>query len=74
MLSQHVKDPELRDILNRQYQFIQEEYNITLESFKTGQDPSIPTQSYKMNQGNDFIYGLTPISTKEAIYNLFQKF
>ncbi len=70
MLSQHVKDPELRDILTRQYQFIQQEYNITLESFKTGQDPSMPTQSYKMNQGNDFIYGLTPSQPKKPFQSI----
>lgn len=40
MLSEHVQDPELRDILQRQKQFMADEYNITLESFKTGQDPS----------------------------------
>ena len=70
LLSQHVKDPELRDILNRQYQFIQEEYNITLESFTTGQDPSKPTQSYKMNQGNDFVYGLTPSQPKKPLQSI----
>ncbi|MGF9696109.1 MULTISPECIES: spore coat protein [Paenibacillus] len=67
MLSQHVKDPELRDILTRQKQFISEEYNITLECFKTGQDPSKPTQSYKMKQDNDFTYGLKPSQPKKPM-------
>ncbi|MFD2442837.1 spore coat protein [Bacillus sp. CGMCC 1.16607] len=65
LLRQHVKDPELLDILDRQFQFMQEEYNITLQSFQTGQDPSKPTQSYKMNQGNDFIYGMKPAQPKK---------
>jgi spore coat protein CotF len=65
MLRQHVKDPELMDILDRQYRFMQDEYNITVECFKTGQDPSKPTQSYKMTQGNDFVYGLTPSQPKK---------
>lgn len=65
--SQYVKDPELRDILNRQYQFIQDEYNITLESFQSGKDPSRPTGSYKMKEGNDFIYGLTPSQPKKNV-------
>ncbi|WP_433708764.1 spore coat protein [Paenibacillus illinoisensis] len=60
LLSQHVQDPELRDILLRQKQFMSEEYNITLECFRTGQDPSKPTQSYKMSQDNDFTYGMKP--------------
>ncbi|WP_129709754.1 spore coat protein [Priestia megaterium] len=67
LLSPHVKDSELKDILNRQFQFIQQEYNTTLECFKTGQDPSTPTQSYKMKQGNDFVYGLKPSQPKKPL-------
>lgn len=67
LLRDHVKDSELRDILDRQYRFIQDEYNITLECFSTGKDPSKPTGSYKMNQGNDFIYGLTSTQPKKPI-------
>ncbi|PAF32709.1 spore coat protein [Paenibacillus sp. 7516] len=67
MLSQHVQDPELRDILLRQKQFMSEEYNITLECFRTGQDPSKPTQSYKMSQGNDFTYGMKPSQPKKPM-------
>lgn len=70
MLSQHVQDPELRDILERQKQFIADEYNITLECFKTGQDPSKPTQSYKMNQGNDFTYGMKPTQPKKPMQTI----
>ncbi|AZV61247.1 spore coat protein [Peribacillus frigoritolerans] len=70
LLRQHVQDQELLDILDRQYQFIQDEYNISLECFKTGQDPSKPTQSYKMNQGNDFIYGLTPTQPKKPLQSV----
>jgi hypothetical protein len=36
MLKQHVKDPELQDMMNRQYQFISDEYNTTVECFQTG--------------------------------------
>ncbi|UNK16055.1 spore coat protein [Paenibacillus sp. N3/727] len=60
MLSGHIQDPELRDILQRQKQFMADEYNITLECFKSGLDPSKPTQSYKMKQRNDFTYGMKP--------------
>jgi spore coat protein CotF len=70
LLSQHVKDPELKDILTRQYQFMQDEYNITLDCFTTGQDPSKPTQSYKMKQDNDFIYGLTPTQPKKPLQSV----
>ncbi|MEK4068033.1 MAG: spore coat protein [Bacillota bacterium] len=70
LLRQHVQDQELLDILDRQYRFIQDEYNISLECFQTGQDPSKPTQSYKMNQGNDFIYGLTPTQPKKPLQSV----
>lgn len=70
LLRQHVKDPELMDILNRQYSFIQDEYNITVDCFTTGQDPLKPTQSYKMKQGNDFIYGLTPTQPKKPLQSV----
>ncbi|WP_379970296.1 spore coat protein [Ectobacillus sp. sgz5001026] len=67
LLSQYVKDPELLDILNRQYSFIQDEYNLTVECFQTGQDPSKPTQSYKMKQNNDFIYGVKATQPKKPM-------
>lgn len=70
LLSQHIKDPELLDILNRQFQFIQDEYNITLECFTSGQDPSKRTQSYNMNQDNDFIYGLKPSQPKKPFQSV----
>ncbi|GAK42822.1 spore coat protein [Paenibacillus urinalis] len=67
ILSQHVQDPELRDIMQRQKQFMADEYNTTLECFKSGQDPSMPTQSYKMHQGNDFTYGVQPTQPNKPI-------
>ncbi|BAQ11929.1 coat F domain-containing protein [Bacillus sp. OxB-1] len=69
LMRPHVKDPELLDILDRQYRFTLDEYNITVECFKTGRDPSHPTQSYKMKQGNDFIYGMKSSQPKKPIMN-----
>lgn len=67
VLRQYAKDPELLDIMDRQYKFIQDEYNITVESFQTGQDPSKPTQSYQMKQNNNFTYGMKPSQPKKPI-------
>jgi len=67
ILRPHVKDQELLNILDRQYAFSLDEYNITVESFKTGQDPSHPTTSYKMQTGNDFVYGVKPSQPKKPI-------
>ena len=44
-----------------------DEYNITAECFKTGQDPSHPTRTYKMQMGNDSKYGLTPGQPKKPM-------
>lgn len=67
LLRPHVKDPELLDILDRQYRFTLDEYNITVEAFRSGQDPSHPTGSYKMKEGNDFIYGMKQSPPKKPI-------
>ncbi len=60
MCEQYIKDPELKNILQRQRQFITDQYNITVESLKTGQDPSHPTGTYEMKISNEVQYGLTP--------------
>ena len=62
-----VQDQELLNILDRQYAFMLDEYNITAECFKTGQDPTHPTRSYKMQMGNDSKYGLTPGQPKKPM-------
>lgn len=62
-----VQAPELLSILDRQYAFMLDEYNITVEAFKTGHDPKHPTRSYNMQIGNDFTYGLTPGEPKKPI-------
>ena len=67
LLRPQVQDPELLDILDRQYRFTLDEYNITVEAFKTGQDPSHPTGTYKMKGGNDFIYGMKPSQPTKPI-------
>ncbi|PLT33755.1 spore coat protein [Bacillus sp. V5-8f] len=58
VLRQYVQDPELIDIMDRQFAFMQDEYNITVDCFQTGRDPYKRTERYEMNQDNDFIYGL----------------
>ena len=67
LLRPQVQDPELLDILDRQYRFTLDEYNITVEAFKTGQDPSHPTGTYKMKEGNNFIYGMKPSQPTKPI-------
>ncbi len=65
MYDQHIQDQELKSILNRQYTFMTQLYNTVVESFKTGQDPTVPTQQYKMQQNNDTVYGVKPGKPKK---------
>src|SRR5690606_20506249 len=67
LLRPQVQDPELLDILDRQYRFTLDEYNITVECFKTGKDPSHPTGRYEMKGGNDFVYGMKPAQPTKPI-------
>ena len=69
LLRDQVQDQELLSILDKQYAFMLDEYNITVECFQTGKDPSHPTSSYKMQQGNDFVYGMKPSQPKKPIQN-----
>lgn len=67
ILRPHIQSEELRNIIDRQYTFSLDAYNIIVEAFKTGQDPSHPTQSYSMHMGNDFKYGLSAGQPKKPI-------
>lgn len=67
LLRDHVQDPELLSIMDKQYAFMLDEYNITVEAYKTGHDPQHPTRTYNMQTGNDFKYGLTPSEPKKPM-------
>ncbi|SES13066.1 Spore coat protein CotF [Gracilibacillus ureilyticus] len=58
LYDQHIQDPELKDILQRQTSFMTQMYNTIIDSFQTGQDPQVPTQQYKMQQSNEVTYGM----------------
>lgn len=67
ILKPHIKDQELLNILERQYQFMVGDYNTLVDCFKTGKDPKVPTQTYSMTQGNNFTYGIQPGQPKKPI-------
>nr|WP_238389632.1 spore coat protein [Virgibacillus sp. MSP4-1] len=60
LYKEHIQDQELMTICQNQSAFMNSQYNIMVEAFSTGKDPSMPTSSYKMNQSNEVTYGLTP--------------
>ena len=67
MFRQYVKEQELLDIIDRQYQFILNEYNLIVEAFSTGQKPAGSTHVYNMKQSHTFVYGLKPSQPKSRI-------
>lgn len=67
IMREHIQDSELLSILDRQYGFMLDEYNITAECFRTGQDPQHPTRSYSMQIGNEFEYGIKINDPKKPI-------
>jgi spore coat protein CotF len=70
MCRQYVKDQELLDLLDRQYQFIASQYNITVECFKTGKKPAQETSTYMMKQDHTAVYGLQPTQPKKPCQSL----
>lgn len=60
----HIKDQELQNIMQRQKAFCTQLYNTMVETFKTGQEPTVATQTYNMNESNTVIYGLQPSTPK----------
>ncbi|TXC81904.1 spore coat protein [Metabacillus litoralis] len=65
MYEQHIQDSELKNIAQRQASFVTQTYNTIVEAFSTGQDPTVPTQQYKMTQNNDVVYGVKPGQPKK---------
>lgn len=61
---QHIQDPELKTMLQRQKAFKTQLYNTIVDTLKSGQDPSTPTQVYEMNENNDVTYGMAPSQPK----------
>ncbi|MGG3574249.1 spore coat protein [Bacillus gobiensis] len=70
MFRQYVKDPELLDMLDRQYQFISNHYNITVECFKTGRKPAQETSTYMMKQDRQVTYGIKAAQPKKPCQSL----
>ena len=66
-LRDQIQDPQLRNIAERQYAFMKEEYNTTVQAYKTGRDPQQPTKPYMMQIDNNFHFGLSQAAPKKPI-------
>lgn len=56
----YIQCQQLLGIVERQYTFLVDEYNITVEAFKTGRPPSHATKTYMMEIDHQFQYGTEP--------------
>lgn len=54
----HIQDSELKGILQSQRAFMSQMYNTIIETFKTGQKPTVSTQVYNMAENTTVTYGL----------------
>lgn len=70
MFRQYVQDPELLDILDRQYQQILDGYNAMAETFTTGRAPSQSPAPYQGTQNNQVVYGVQPTQPKKPNQSL----
>ncbi|MGE6630780.1 spore coat protein [Bacillus sp. NPDC077027] len=70
ILRQYVQDPTLTDIIDRQYQFIMSQYNVTVDCFTTGQKPSQETATYMMQEDTLITYGIKPSQPKKPNQSL----
>lgn len=65
----HVQDPELTGIMQRQQSFLTQMYNTIVDTLTSGQDPAVKTQVYKMEENNQTTYGMSPSAPKKPIQN-----
>ncbi|WP_087974430.1 spore coat protein [Oceanobacillus rekensis] len=64
LYEQHIQDPELKTMLQKHKTFVAQTYNTIVETLKTGQEPTVKTQTYNMAQNNNVIYGMKPSQPK----------
>lgn len=70
MYRQYAQDLELIRILDKQYQFMESQYNITVECFKTGQAPSEKTSTYLIDNVLEPVYGMQPSQPCKPVQTL----
>ncbi|MHA6253296.1 spore coat protein [Oceanobacillus sp. CAU 1775] len=65
MYEQYVQDPELKQIMTTQKNYLSTLYNTVVETLKTGQEPAVKTKDYNMATNNNTIYGMQPTQPKK---------
>lgn len=67
---QYVQDPQLKTMMNQHKSFLTQLYNTVVETLKTGNEPTVKTQTYNMASSNDVLYGMTPSQPKKPAQSL----
>ncbi|WP_232718665.1 spore coat protein [Bacillus sp. FJAT-45037] len=66
MFRSFMKDQELIEMLDHQYEFIESQYNLIVDAFSTGAKPACEsTDVYHMSQSNDVVFGVQPTQPKK---------
>lgn len=64
LYEQHIQDQELKMMQQRHRTFLTQLYNTIVETLKTGQEPTVKTQTYIMEQSNNVMYGMQASAPK----------
>jgi len=70
MYRQYAQDQELVRILDKQYQFMASQYNVTVACFNSGQEPSEKTAVYLIDNVLQPIYGMKPTQPSKPVQTL----
>lgn len=72
LYEQHIQDPALKTMEQRHHTFLTQLYNTIIETLQSGQEPTVKTQVYNMEQNNNVIYGLKPSAPKSPVQSVDQ--
>lgn len=67
IFGEQIQDQELSSINERQKAFLSQVYNTFIDTFKSGQDPKVATQTYMMQMPTNITYGLQPSAPKSPL-------
>lgn len=67
IFGEQIQDQELSAINERQKAFLSQVYNTFVETMKTGQDPTVPTQTYMMQMPTTVTYGMQQSAPKSPL-------
>src|SRR5690625_843652 len=71
IFKEHIQDQQFLSITEKQHQYLSQLYNTIIDTFKSGKDPAMKTQTYEMGQTvTSTVYGMQPSSPKTPIQSM----